>query len=85
MNYIIKKAEIASLKTHCLVVPVFSTTRVSDTLNELDKLTDGAIKGLLKNGDIESNKTGGSIMAYNLPNLAAQRLLLLACGKENIS
>mgnify|MGYP001549840884 FL=1 len=82
MNYIIKKAEIASLKTHCLVVPVFSTTRVSDTLNELDKLTDGAIKGLLKNGDIESNKTGGSIMAYNLPNLAAQRLLLLACGKE---
>ena len=82
MNYIIKKAEITALKTHCLVVPVFSTTSLSKTLNELDKLTKGSIKSLLKNGDIESNKTGGSIMAYNLPNLSAERLLLVACGKE---
>mgnify|MGYP001554963340 CR=1 FL=1 len=83
MNYTIKKADIASLKTHCLVVPVFSTTRLTDTLTELDKVTQGSIKSLLKSGDIESNKTGGSILAYNLPNLAANRLLLLACGKES--
>jgi len=82
MDYIIKKADINLVRTACLVIPVFSITSLTKDLKQLDIASKGGIKNLLKKADLEVSNIGQTLVAYDLPNIQAERIMLLACGSE---
>ena len=81
MDYIIKKAEPATIRTACLVIPVFSNTQLTTVLKQLDKTSKGHLRNLLKKGDLK-NEVGKTLLAYDVPGIAAERIMLVACGPE---
>ena len=81
MQYLLKTGDPARQRTSCLVAGVFSQRRLSDTATHLDKASKGAISRILKKGDFNGD-IGDSLMLYDLPNTACERLLLIGLGEE---
>jgi len=69
------------LKTATLVVAVTEDRILSDAATKLDTLSGGAITAALKRGDLPG-KVGQSLLLHTLPNLKAERVLLVGVGKD---
>ncbi len=81
MELFVKSGRPEKQRTDCLVVGVFEPRRLSSEAERLDKATQGALSALLRRGDCEG-KLGQTLLLHNLPSLAAERVLLVGCGKE---
>jgi len=80
MKISIKSVDLASHKTACLVAGIYEDKKPCPTAREIDKLTNGAITRVLKHGDI-TGKSGQALLLHHLPGVAAERILLIGCGK----
>ena len=65
----------------CLAVGVYEGQKLSASAQSLDRATDGRIRALLSSGDLEC-KPGTTRLLYDLPGIAAQRVLLVGLGKD---
>ncbi len=72
--------DLAKAKTPCLILGVFDKHKLSAPAESIDKASDGAIAKLLRKGDLHGGK--GALLAYDLPGIAAERVLLLGLGKR---
>jgi leucyl aminopeptidase len=72
--------DLAKAKTPCLILGVFDKRKLSAPAAAVDDASDGAISGLLHKGDLDGGK--GWLMAYDLPGITAERVLLLGLGKR---
>ena len=81
MELVVKSVSPETLKTATLVVAIGEGRKLGHTAKAIDELTDGAISAVLKRGDI-AGKTGQSLLLHSLPNLKAERVLLLGTGKD---
>ena len=81
MEFIVKSARPEILKTATLVIAVGEGHKLGETAKAIDKASAGAISALLKRGDL-AGKLGQTLLAHNLPNLKAERVLLVGSGKE---
>ena len=81
MEFVVKSVSPETLKTATLVVAVTEDRTLSDAATKLDTLSGGAITAALKRGDLPG-KVGQSLLLHNLPNLKADRVLLVGVGKE---
>ncbi len=75
--------DLANAKTPCLILGVFDKRKLSRPAEAVDKASDGAVSALLKKGDLDGGK--GWLLAYDLPGLAAERVLLIGLGKRKES
>lgn len=82
MEFVVKSASPDTLKTATLVVAVAEGRKLSDAAKSLDTLSGGAISAVLKRGDL-AGKVGQSLLLHSLPNLKAERVLLVGVGKED--
>ncbi len=82
MEFVVKSASPETLKTATLVVAVTEGRKLSDAAKSLDTLSGGAISAVLKRGDL-AGKVGQSLLLHSLPNLKAERVLLVGVGKED--
>ncbi|MDB5981259.1 MAG: PepA protein [Pseudomonas sp.] len=82
MEFVVKSASPETLKTATLVVAVAEGRKLSDAAKSLDTLSGGAISAVLKRGDL-AGKVGQSLLLHSLPNLKAERVLLVGVGKED--
>ncbi|MGD2119069.1 MAG: leucyl aminopeptidase, partial [Chromatiales bacterium] len=82
MDYVIKKADAAALRTACLVFPIFSTNRLPTALKQIDDSSDGFIKNILKKGDLKNGESCQTLLIYDVPNVTSERLLIVNCGDE---
>lgn len=48
---------------------------------QVDELSGGAVSAVLKRGDL-AGKVGQSLLLHSLPNLKAERVLLVGVGKD---
>jgi len=80
MEYSIKTGDPAQQRTACLILGVFSQRHLSSVAQQVDKACKGALSSLLKRGDMDGNP-GQQLMVYDLPGLAAERVLLVGLGK----
>ncbi len=80
MEFQIVGGDLAKTKTPCLIVGVFDKRKLSGPAEALDKATDGAIAALLRKGELDGGK--GWLLAYDLPGIAAERVLLVGLGKR---
>ena len=84
MEFLVKSANPQSLKTATLVLTVSEGRKLGDTARAIDEACGGAIGQVLKRGDI-TGKPGQTLLLHHLPNLKAERVLLLGSGKGELS
>ena len=82
MDFIVKSARPETLKTATLVIPVGEGRTLGETAQQIDSASGGAISALLKRGDL-AGKLGQTLLARDLPNLKAERVLLVGTGKDS--
>jgi leucyl aminopeptidase len=80
MEFKIKSGDIAKAKTPCLILGVFEKRKLTDPAEQVDKASEGALTALLARGDLDGN--GGCIVLYDVPGIAAERVILVGCGKR---
>lgn len=81
MEYSVKSGTPEKQHSGCLVVGIFTGNKLSDAGQQIDEVTGGAIKQILRRGD-HSGKPGQTLLLHNLPNSPSERVLLVGCGKE---
>ncbi|WP_277419610.1 M17 family peptidase N-terminal domain-containing protein, partial [Pseudomonas viridiflava] len=81
MELVVKSVSPETLKTATLVVTVSENRVLGNAAQNIDTLSGGAIAAVLKRGDL-AGKVGQSLLLHNLPNLKAERVLLVGVGKE---
>lgn len=81
MEFLVKSARLETLKTATLVVAVGEGRKLGTAAQAVDAAAGGAISTLLKRGDL-AGKVGQTLLLHSLPNLKAERVLLVGSGKE---
>jgi leucyl aminopeptidase len=81
MEFKIKSGDLAKAKTPCLILGVFDKRKLSDPAQEIDKASDGALSKLLAKGDLDGGGCG-CLVAYDVPGVCAERVMLVGCGKR---
>ncbi|PZP23783.1 leucyl aminopeptidase [Pseudomonas kuykendallii] len=82
MEFLAKSARPETVKTATLVIPVGEGRVLGNLAQAVDTASGGAIATLLKRGDL-AGKPGQTLLLHSLPNLKAERVLLVGCGKES--
>ncbi len=78
----IKTGPLEHHKTDCMIVGLFEHNELSPTAKKLDKISGGYLSQLLKHNEFEG-KVGQTVMLYQVPHLAAKKLLLVGCGNAS--
>ena len=81
MEFTTSTGSIDSIRTACLIVGIYDGRKLTPSAQILDDATDGTIKTLLKNGDLQGS-AGQTLLVPSPQGLACERLLLVGCGKE---
>ncbi|RMO06947.1 putative cytosol aminopeptidase [Pseudomonas coronafaciens pv. zizaniae] len=81
MELVVKSVSPETLKTATLVVTVSESRVLAGTAKTVDILSGGAISAFLKRGDL-AGKSGQSLLLSGLPNIKAERVLLIGTGKD---
>jgi leucyl aminopeptidase len=66
----------------CVVAGVFESRKLSAAADALDRASGGAIRALVKRGDLDG-KAGAVRLLYKIRRVAAERVLLVGLGKES--
>lgn len=82
MEFSIKTGKPEKQRCECLIVGVFKGKKLTAAAKLLDEASDGWISQVLRGGDLEGD-LGSSLMLYRVPNLGAERVLLIGLGKES--
>lgn len=82
MNFSIKSGSPEKQRTGCLLTGIYEGRRLSPSARLLDRAAEGQIAAVLRRGDIQG-KLGQTLLLHNLPGIAAERVLLVGCGREN--
>ncbi|MFN0001713.1 MAG: leucyl aminopeptidase [Pseudohongiellaceae bacterium] len=79
MQFTVKAANPVTLATACLVVGIFEDNNLPALTQMLDTASKGAIRKLLRAGDI-TGKLGQYLLLQKIDGIHAQRVLLVGCG-----
>ena len=80
MQFAVKTAAPDTLASPCLVIGMFDGSKLPDSL-ALDKASQGYITKTAKSGGVEG-RTGQTLMLFEVPGLAAERVLVVGLGAE---
>ncbi|MEE8248900.1 MAG: M17 family peptidase N-terminal domain-containing protein, partial [Gammaproteobacteria bacterium] len=81
MEFPIKMGAPASQKTACAILPIFEGRGLKGPTREVDQSCGGLLSQLVKSGDV-STKIGETLLVPHLQGTAAERALLVGCGKQ---
>jgi len=81
VKIIVRKGKLADTKSQAIILPLFAESRkLSGTALEIDKISEGLISEIIKNGDFEAKPSQISVI-YTRGSLPAQRIALVGLGK----
>ncbi|WMY97524.1 MAG: leucyl aminopeptidase [Arsenophonus sp.] len=67
---------------YCIIIPIFNECKLHQLTKKINDITNNYILKILKKGDL-NKKNGNTLLLYNVPNINADRILLVLCGQEN--
>jgi leucyl aminopeptidase len=82
MQFPVKTGAPAEQRTACAIVPLFDGAALTGAAKELDKASGGVIRRLVRTGDA-SGEAGKALMVHDTRRAAAERFLLVGCGKRD--
>ncbi len=80
MRYHIKHTNPQKQRSNCLIVGIWAGQSLSPAAEQLDQASDGYLTRLLKRGDLTGD-LGQTLLLQEMPKIAAERVLLVGCGK----
>lgn len=81
MEIKLSNANPLKIKTGCLILPVGDKKKLSGIAADADKLSGKYLSKILKQGDL-ADSVGATLMLRDVPELDAQRVLLVSTGKN---
>ena len=81
MEFSAKCTVIGKQATPCVVVGIFEGQQLGPAGRQLDKLSRGYLRNILKRGDIRG-EVGQTLLLHDVPWTKCQRVLLVGCGKR---
>lgn len=78
----VKKSSATTEQADMLVVGAFADGTLSPAAQAIDTAAKGKLATLIKRGDLDA-KPGSSVMLYDVPGTAAQRVLLVSLGTRD--
>ncbi|MBS1147977.1 MAG: leucyl aminopeptidase, partial [Proteobacteria bacterium] len=81
LEFSIKSGAPEKQRTACVVVGVFDSRKLSAPGIDIDRASDGYLSEILRGGDMEG-KAGSTLLLHKVPNILADRVLLVGLGKE---
>ncbi len=81
MKFSIKNGNPEQQRSACVIVGVFEKRRLSDAAQRLDEAAGGLLSKVLRCGDMDG-KPGQTLLLHSVPDIAAERVLLVGCGHE---
>ena len=81
LEFSIKSGAPEKQRTACVVVGVFDNRKLSAPATDIDRASDGYLSEILRGGDMEG-KAGSTLLLHKVPNILADRVLLIGLGKE---
>jgi leucyl aminopeptidase len=82
MEFSTKTGTPDRIKTGCVVVGVYADRKLTHAANVIDAASDGALAAAAKRGDLPI-KRGAVLMLTGVAGLAAERVLIVALGKQD--
>ena len=79
MQFTSRSVNPVKAKHQCLIVGLYENSELSATASLLDQASKGHLQRILKRGDI-SGKAGETLVLHDVPNITAQRVLLVGLG-----
>lgn len=80
MDYAVKGGQLGKQKTGCLILGYFEKRQLTPSAEEIDQLTGQFISSLIKRDKLEG-KAGEILLVEHVPEIAAERILLVGLGK----
>ncbi|HWA13779.1 MAG TPA: leucyl aminopeptidase [Burkholderiales bacterium] len=80
MEFSTKAAAPEKVAADCVVVAAFAAGKLSPSARAIDKASGGRVAAMLRHGGFDA-KAGATAMLYDLPGVAAKRVLLAGFGK----
>jgi leucyl aminopeptidase len=81
VEFTARSASPDRLRTGCITVGVFEKRRLSDAAKALDRASGAHLGRMLRAGDLEG-KVGQTLLLHAVPGVAADRVLLVGCGRH---
>ena len=81
LEFSIKSGAPEKQRSACVVVGVFDNRKLSDPAVDIDRASDGYLSEILRGGDMDG-KAGSTLLLHKVPNVLAERILLVGLGKE---
>ncbi|MGH8399841.1 MAG: leucyl aminopeptidase, partial [Gammaproteobacteria bacterium] len=81
MQFSAKTGDLNALPTGCLIIGVYEGGKLAGITSELDKTSNTYLAKILKGGAIDGS-IGQSLLLFEVPGLAAERVLLTGLGAE---
>ncbi len=81
MEFSIKSGSPEKQRSGCVVVGVFEGRKLSAAAQAIDAASKQYLGEVLRRGDLEG-KLGGTLMLHNVPQIPADRVLLVGLGRE---
>src|SRR5579872_2586273 len=81
MQFSLKSAAAETVATPCLIAGLFEGGKLPAATQALDQASHGYLSKLVKSGAIEG-RTGQTLLLFDVPKLAAERVLLVGLGPE---
>ncbi len=81
MEFQIKTGTPEKLRSACLIAAVFESKQMAPATAALDQAANGYIAKVLRRGDL-LGKCGQTLLLHQVPGIAAERVLLVGCGKR---
>lgn len=82
MEFRVTSCSLEKQRSACIIVGIFETRRLSNIAEQLDHLSEGYIRSMLRRGELEG-KVGQTLLLRDVPNMRSERLLLIGCGKDS--
>ncbi len=81
MKFSIRSGSPEQQRSACVIVGVFEKRRLSMAGQHLDEASGGLLTEMLRRGDMDG-KPGQTLLLHAVPDVAAERVLLMGCGHE---
>ncbi len=84
MHYTVQITDPVVHKSDCLLLGVLANKKLSTAAQSIDAVSGGYITKCLAQGDLTS-EPGQSLLLYNVPNILANRVLLVSYGQDELN
>jgi len=81
MKFSVKNGNPEQQRSACVIVGVLEKRRLTDAAQRLDKTAGGLLTAIVRRGDMDG-KLGQTLLLHSVPDIAAERVLLVGCGHE---